>query len=98
MDFDPPLHEFLPTKEEEIKELAKEMNMTVEAVKEVIRYCFEELNLDFLACGHFVSNNQSRRVQEKCGFVHAKQVKHDCKDGSQIDCWISILKNENKGK
>lgn len=69
-----------------------------EAVKEVIRYCFEELNLDFLACGHFVSNNQSRRVQEKCGFVHAKQVKHDCKDGSQIDCWISILKNENKEK
>jgi len=69
-----------------------------EAVKEVIRYCFEELDLDFLACGHFVSNNQSRRVQEKCGFVHAKQVKHDCKDGSQIDCWISILKNENKEK
>ena len=28
-----------------------------EAVKEVIRYCFEELNLDFLACGHFTDNN-----------------------------------------
>ena len=69
-----------------------------EAVKEVIRYCFEELNLDFLACGHFVSNNQSRRVQEKCGFVHAIQVKHVCKDVSQIDCWISIFKNENKEK
>lgn len=68
--------------------------MMPEAVKEVIRYLFEELKLDFLVCGHFVTNNQSRRVQEKCGFVHAKQVKHDCKDGSQIDCWLSILENK----
>ena len=28
-----------------------------EALKEVIRYCFEELELDFLACGHFTDNN-----------------------------------------
>ena len=69
-----------------------------EAVKEVIRYCFEELNLDFLACGHFLSNYQSQRVQEKCGFVHAKQVKHDCKDCSQIDCWISLLFNNKTTK
>ena len=27
---DPPLHEFLPTKEEDIEEIAGEMNMTVE--------------------------------------------------------------------
>jgi pyruvate,orthophosphate dikinase len=33
---DPPLHEFLPTKEEEIVELADDMGVTVEALKEVI--------------------------------------------------------------
>ena len=65
-----------------------------EAVKEVIRYLFEDLKLDFLVCGHFVDNNQSRRVQEKCGFVHVKQVKHDGQDGTQRDCWLSILENK----
>ena len=72
------------------------LGLMPEAVKEVIRYLFEELNLDFLACGHFVSNYQSQRVQEKCGFVHAKQVKHDNKDGSEIDCWISLLFNKKE--
>lgn len=32
---DPPLHEFVPTKEEDIAELAKEMNLTAEHVKAV---------------------------------------------------------------
>ncbi|MEG0903255.1 MAG: pyruvate, phosphate dikinase [Lachnospiraceae bacterium] len=31
---DPPLHEFLPTKEEDIIELAKDMNLSVEKIKE----------------------------------------------------------------
>ena len=39
-----------------------------EAVQEVIRYCFEELSLDFLTVGHFIWNDQSKRVIEKCGF------------------------------
>lgn len=33
---DPPLHEFLPTKEEDIKEIAGELNITVEDLKNVI--------------------------------------------------------------
>ncbi len=33
---DPPLHEFLPTKEEDIKEIAGELNITVEKLKNVI--------------------------------------------------------------
>ncbi|MEF2919665.1 MAG: pyruvate, phosphate dikinase [Acutalibacteraceae bacterium] len=33
---DPPLHEFVPTKEEDIAELAAEMNMTVEHLKSII--------------------------------------------------------------
>ena len=33
---DPPLHEFLPTKEEDIKELAGELKITVDELKQVI--------------------------------------------------------------
>ena len=39
-----------------------------EAVKEVIRYGFEDLNLKELWCGYFIGNERSARVQEKCGF------------------------------
>ena len=38
---DPPLHEFLPTKEEDIAEVAKELNVMVEKVHEVIESLHE---------------------------------------------------------
>ena len=41
-----------------------------EAVREVIRWLFEEVRLDTILCGHFLWNRQSARVQEKCGFRH----------------------------
>ena len=41
-----------------------------EAVREVIRYLFEDVGLDVIFCGHFLSNVRSARVQEKCGFQH----------------------------
>ncbi len=41
-----------------------------EAVREAIRYLFEDVGLDVILCGHFLSNHRSRRVQEKCGFRH----------------------------
>ena len=42
--------------------------LSPEAVREVVRYLFEEVRLDAILCGHFLTNVQSRRVQEKCGF------------------------------
>lgn len=39
-----------------------------EAVKAVIDYCFRVLKLDYMTCGHFLRNDQSRRVVEKSGF------------------------------
>lgn len=39
-----------------------------EAVKAVIDYLFNVANLDFLTCGYYEFNNQSKKVQEKCGF------------------------------
>lgn len=41
-----------------------------EAVKELIRYAFEDLHLEKLWCGYFDGNIKSKRVQEKCGFVY----------------------------
>ncbi len=41
-----------------------------EAVNELIRRAFADLNLTTLWCGYFDGNERSRRVQEKCGFVY----------------------------
>lgn len=68
------------------------MGLMPEAVREIVRWLFEEENLDFIICGHFVNNNQSQRVQEKCGFVHYKMNKWQTQYGTTEDNWISILK------
>lgn len=39
-----------------------------EAVRELMRYGFEEKNLKTIWCGYFDGNEKSKRVQEKCGF------------------------------
>lgn len=41
-----------------------------EAVNELIKYSFEELNLDLVWCGHYDFNSNSKRVNEKCGFKY----------------------------
>ena len=41
-----------------------------EAVKATIDYCFNELGMRKLWCGHFDDNHASARVQEKCGFKY----------------------------
>ncbi|MDO4927106.1 MAG: GNAT family N-acetyltransferase [Turicibacter sp.] len=46
-----------------------------EAVNCLLNYGFNELNLDLIWCGHFDFNNNSKRVNEKCGFNY-KFTKH----------------------
>ena len=62
-----------------------------EAVQAVIKYLFEEVKVDFIACGHFTENSQSMRVQEKCGFKHLKLVKYQTSYGAVKDTWISVM-------
>lgn len=62
-----------------------------EAVEAVIKYLFEVQKLDFLVCGHFTDNLQSKRVQEKCGFKHYKLEKYTTRYGEVKDSWISII-------
>lgn len=48
-----------------------------EAVKEVLRYAFENLGMQKVWCGYYEGNNKSKRVQEKCGFVFLRKENVD---------------------
>jgi len=41
-----------------------------EAVKKLLSYGFETLNLTRIWCAYFDGNTKSKRVQEKCGFIY----------------------------
>ena len=62
-----------------------------EAVNEVVRYLFEDVGLDFIFCGHFLSNHQSARVQEKCGFRHYKNRMFETRMGTVEETEENIL-------
>ena len=66
-----------------------------EAVNEVIRYLFEEVGLDILLCAHFLSNKQSARVQEKCGFKHYAYGSYETKFGTVEKDETNILTRED---
>lgn len=57
--------------------------LMTEVVKGVISFCFGELGLDAVTCGHFTDNSRSRRVIEKCGFEYYDDaVYHSRQTGS----------------
>ena len=53
--------------------------LMVEAVNAAIDYCFNVRALEAVTCGHFLSNSQSKRVIEKCGFSYVKSGKYYAK-------------------
>lgn len=67
-----------------------------EAVKALMDYCFKELNYDYLKCGHFHSNSQSRRVIEKCGFHYLKEIIHETRFGTLEPTKLYIRYNPYK--
>lgn len=62
-----------------------------EAVRTVVSYCFDVCGYDYLTCGHFVWNHQSRRVIEKCGFHYLKDIMHTTRYGTQEATRLYIL-------
>ena len=40
------------------------------AVRELLRYCFEETDAQRVWCAHYIGNEKSKRVIEKCGFAY----------------------------
>lgn len=70
-----------------------------EAVQAVIAYCFRVLGYDFLTCGHFLENGQSRRVIEKCGFHYWKEGTYRTRTGAgEADRLSRIYLLENPGR
>lgn len=64
-----------------------------EAVRAVIQYCFQTLSYDYLLCGHFSRNDQSRRVIEKCGFIYLKDILHETRMGTEELTKLYIIRN-----
>ena len=62
-----------------------------EAVREILRFCFEDLHLDAVFCGHFTRNVQSARVQEKCGFRELTTTAYHTRMGTVEESVLSVL-------
>jgi len=60
-----------------------------EAVRELMRYAFEELEMEKLWCGYFDGNLKSCRVQEKCGFIY-----HHMKENIYLEL-LDDIRTEN---
>ena len=70
--------------------------LMAEAVNAVIKYLFNDLDFDFLTCGYYNFNIQSKRVQEKCGFKPYRAFVMDTKLGTLEKGTLNLLKNPNK--
>ena len=72
-----------------------------EAAKAVLRYGFEQLNLEMVSINHYSYNNRSRRVIEKCGFTYEGTLRQGVclYDGRVEDiCCYSMTAAEYKEK
>lgn len=65
-----------------------------EAVGAAMRWLFEDVGLDAILCGHFLSNRQSARVQEKCGFHHYAFGTYRTHMGTVEDEEVNLLRRE----
>ncbi len=71
-----------------------------EAVNCLIKYGFNELNLDLIWCAHYDFNSNSKRVIEKCAFNYRFQKNDILKllDNKEvITLYYNILKSEYNG-
>ena len=67
-----------------------------EALKEVIRFLFENANLDVIFCGHFLWNEQSHRVQEKSGF-NGDVIAFDMKESEKNPSVVYLSHDDGEG-
>ena len=70
-----------------------------EAVRRLLEYGFEELELDMIWCGHYDFNHNSRRVIEKCGFRYqfsrAKKLPFDNREVMEL--YYNIRSEDYRG-
>lgn len=70
--------------------------LMVEAVNAVVDYLFNEVELDFLMCGYYDYNIQSRRVQEKSGFKPYIKLVRNTKFNTSENATVNILINPKR--
>ena len=70
--------------------------MMPEAVTAVMDYLFNDLSLDFLTCGYYDFNSQSKCVQVKCGFQPYRKLNMDTRLGTTEPGVLNLLTNPNK--
>ena len=61
-----------------------------EAVNRVCEYLFYDVGLDVIVCGYYEGNNQSKRVQEKCGFKYLKTYDRTNNFGLTRKCIVNV--------
>jgi len=85
---DPPLHEFLPKEENEIKEIAKELKVSVDAIKQKIN-ALHEVNpmLGHRGCRLGITYPEITQMQSEAIFEAAKEVS---KSGIEVKPEIMI--------
>jgi RimJ/RimL family protein N-acetyltransferase len=68
-----------------------------EAVYEILRYGFEQKQLETIWCGYFDGNEKSKRVQEKCGFIYqyTKKNMYWKLTDQYLTEHISLIRKEN---
>lgn len=67
-----------------------------EAVKAVCELLFDIFDLDFLTCGYYEFNMQSKRVQEKCGFKPYRRLVFQTHLGTSEVTYLNLLINPKK--
>lgn len=67
-----------------------------EAVGAIVDYLFNERDLDFLLCGYYNFNVQSKKVQEKCGFKPYRALTMDTRMGTKEAGTLNLLLNPKK--
>lgn len=72
------------------------MGLMTEALKAVIDYLFEEMDLDFLTAGYFDNNIPSKKMQEKCEFKPYRKVTFDTNMGTKESGVLNLLLNPKK--
>lgn len=69
-----------------------------EAVRELLRYGFEDLGLATIWCGHYDFNQKSCRVVEKCGFLYrfTDKAHVELMDETRTELHYALTKEEWK--
>ena len=67
-----------------------------EAVRAVVDYLFKDLDFDFLLCGYYNFNTQSKKVQEKCGFKPYRALTMDTRMGTKEQGTLNLSINPQK--